>query len=1836
MSNEWNKERKARLEVIGKLLESKTELLQTLDNEIVGKIDVQGLEADILQSNEIELGIKFVVSKIKSCILEREPSTVIEISQEIYPRPDEEGEGETEPATSGAERPEPLPAFSSPSRSFRNIVAKPKLPKLNLQRFNGDIVKFTSFWESFESTVHQNEDLANIDKFNYLNSLLEGPAARAIQGLPVTEANYESAVKLLQERFGNKQKIISSHMEELLKLQTCSTDRANQLRTIYDRINVHVRSLEALGITSEHYGSLLIPIIMSRIPAEISLQIARQVSKDVWSIREVMEVIKQEVDAREMSENINVKDQRTPPVQKTRPPFQGTASSFHVKGQNPIQCVFCEGKHYTAECTIVTDLKVRKERLYKSGRCFICLSTRHLARNCDRKRSCRNCGGSHHQSICDGGKGARKDRRNSDIPENHDTRTVTATTQGNVKSNVLLQMARTNAYVEPRNQVPVRILLDLGSQRSYITNELKDKLGLTPISTEVLSLNTFGTNSYQKHKCDLVKFKLETQDKPVEITALSHPTICSPCASPINVDCYPHLQGLYLADNKSFNNVSDCVSILIGADYYHSVVKGEVIKGDSGPVAVSSEFGWLLSGPITSPGDSNPSGSLNSITNLVIAGDDHFSSPNEEIIESFKEIWGCGIDKPVVRHEPSFEESCNIKNNGERYEVNLPWRHDIVEPVFDSKYTLCLNRLVASQERFKRDPELFRKYNEIFQEQLNNGIIERVPAELENKEDVEFLPHHGVVRADRETTKLRIVYDGSAKSSSNHLSLNERLMNGPNYLPYLLDVLLRFRCHSYALTADIEKAFLQVEIRESDRDKLRFLWFSDIESDKPSVIQFRFCRLPFGLRPSPSILGATIRKHLEGYVARFPKTVEVLGRLFVDDLSCSTKTSDSALDIARTSKTILAEGAFNLRKFNSNSAELRKQLTVELECESNSKSKTTMGKEIEQNETQLQEEDSSFANTMVGIHTTNKILGINWDNDSDELYFQFNDVISYGKSLPVTKRSLLKLCAKLFDPLGALSPFIVRMKVAFQTLCLEGINWDEGLQGGARFQFYSFLRELESLSSVRIPRCYFNKTEISNIELHGFSDASEQAYGCVIYIRIEYEDGTLVTRFVTSKAKVAPLSRQTIPRLELMGAHLLAQHISNVKEVLSEELGMNSFTTTLWVDSYTVLCWICNDKPWKQFVRNRVQQINRLTDKSQWRHCPGVQNPADLPSRGLGGKDLAQNRLWWEGPEFLKLPASEWPDNMVNNCSEEYEAYREVVKNPPEVTYTLAVKGSNNDIHVGKVLEMNRFSNKARLLRVVAYVLRFISNIRKSIKGLENSTDELTVEEIIEAEKLVIRSVQEEVFVDEISYLKHAPARKQVRPPTLVSQFNLFIDKDGIVRAKSRLKHASLSLDTVQPILLPTRHWYSTLIVKEYHEKVFHNGVRETLCALRSRYWILRGREVVKRLLKTCILCRRLEGLPYSTIPCLDLPKYRVDDGPPFSNIGLDFAGPLYVSQNKSKQQSKMYICLFTCLSTRAVHLELVESLDVDTFFKAFRRFSARRGLPRRILSDNAKTFQAASKEVKKILLSKVVRAQLAGKGVVWQFIAQRAAFWGGVWERMVRSVKRCLRKIIGRASLTFDEISTNLVEVESVINSRPITYVYDDTDGISYALTPSHLIYGRRILDDPNDSLFEIVSTQESLTRRAKYHRKILNDFSRRWKEEYLSSLREIVSSKKLDVKPQVSVGDIVVLYDEQSKRNFWKICKVEDLIIGNDKNVRAAKVKVPNRKGTSILTRSLKHLIPLEVQLSECSSENKTDSTRLETVTDKEQAEISVSSRKAKRNAAIIGEIRRRDDCY
>ena len=293
--------------------------------------------------------------------------------------------------------------------------------------------------------------------------------------------------------------------------------------------------------------------------------------------------------------------------------------------------------------------------------------------------------------------------------------------------------------------------------------------------------------------------------------------------------------------------------------------------------------------------------------------------------------------------------------------------------------------------------------------------------------------------------------------------------------------------------------------------------------------------------------------------------------------------------------------------------------------------------------------------------------------------------------------------------------------------------------------------------------------------------------------------------------------------------------------------------------------------------------------------------------------------------------------------------------------------------------------------------------------------------------------------------------------------------------------------------------------------------------------------------------------------------------------------------KTKAEDDYKSYVCLFTCASTRAVHIELVQSLTVESFIQALRRFCARRGLPATLISDNAKTFKSASKEAKKLLRSPRLAEYFKLKDVQWRFIVELAPFQGGFWERLIRCTKRCLTKVVGRAFLSYYELETILAEIDNVINSRPLTYLFDDTEGISYPLTPSQLINGRNLNCLPNDAQFEIVHTYESLSKRGKYHRKLLSHFSTRWKNEYLLSLLEAYRPKESMLNLIIEVNEVCLLRNEQSKRSFWKLCRVVELLPGSDGSVRAARVEViSDGGGKKVLNRSLKHLIPLEVRCS------------------------------------------------
>ncbi len=246
-----------------------------------------------------------------------------------------------------------------------------------------------------------------------------------------------------------------------------------------------------------------------------------------------------------------------------------------------------------------------------------------------------------------------------------------------------------------------------------------------------------------------------------------------------------------------------------------------------------------------------------------------------------------------------------------------------------------------------------------------------------------------------------------------------------------------------------------------------------------------------------------------------------------------------------------------------------------------------------------------------------KVLGVNWDSNADKFVFDLCNIVEFAKSLPVTKRSLLKIVAKLFDPLGCLSVFTINFKILFQQLCVDKIGWDKVLKGSYRERYEKLMKDLEKVHDVDIPRCLVSKgSEIKKVQLHGFLDASIQAYAAVVYLRIEYVCGKVEIKFLASKSKVSPIKSQSIPRLELLGACLLAKLVNTLSEILKEELGQQRIDRYYWTDSYSVLCWIGNEKPWNQYVPHCVSQILETSNREHWFHYPGVLNPADLPSRG--------------------------------------------------------------------------------------------------------------------------------------------------------------------------------------------------------------------------------------------------------------------------------------------------------------------------------------------------------------------------------------------------------------------------------------------------------------------------------------------------------------------------------------------------------------------------------------------------------------------------------------------
>lgn len=547
-------------------------------------------------------------------------------------------------------------------------------------------------------------------------------------------------------------------------------------------------------------------------------------------------------------------------------------------------------------------------------------------------------------------------------------------------------------------------------------------------------------------------------------------------------------------------------------------------------------------------------------------------------------------------------------------------------------------------------------------------------------------------------------------------------------------------------------------------------------------------------------------------------------------------------------------------------------------------------------------------------------------------------------------------------------------------------------------------------------------------------------------------------------------------------------------------------------------------------VGNRVRNILQLTKKEDWRHVPGKMNPADLPSRGCSPQELLESK-WWEGPSWLRLPEEEWP-HVVQDVHEE-EVTAEKRKN---ASYAV----SSNKPHVWEP----RFTSYQKNVRITAYAIRILRGVKfPEIRSV------IKLPELREAELYLWNLLQKRYFSD--------PKKIQVRVER---------SEDGLLRVKSKLEYKDDLKAFRNPILIPNECPLVYELILEVHRAFGHGGIQFTLTKLREKYWIPQSRRTVTKALRKCITCRKQDAKPLQVDP-VALPEKRVTPGEVFTTTGVDLAGPLFL-----KDKTKVWVVLYTCAVYRCVTLDLVDSLDSESFIRSLQRFVMTHGRPETIYSDNGTNFVGAQNLFNKLDWAKI-ETKMRAKQIQWIFNPATAAWWGGWWERLVGSMKGLLRRMLGKAALTRDELVTCLSVAAATINERPLTVTTEDEEDL-IPLTPSMFLKGTKMARFPE---VEHVSGKD-LQLRFKYVRKLQVDLQNRFRKEYLGQLVQKRGEKKTK-DPQV--GDIVLVGADNKKRFEWPLGRILKLNPGKDGKYRSAVVKT----GRRVLSRPLQRLYPLEI---------------------------------------------------
>jgi hypothetical protein len=1364
------------------------------------------------------------------------------------------------------------------------------------------------------------------------------------------------------------------------------------------------------------------------------------------------------------------------------------------------------------------------EKVKKMNLCFNCFGMNHQAFKCTSTFTCRepDCGAKHHTSLHT----YYKEKEKADNPENAEQKAdeTHISMINSSQTEVFLKVVPVKLKGRNGSSLFTYAILDDCSRSTLIREDIAKQLGLKG-KPKYMNLNTV------KGEGDSVLLRVDTLDVAArdESYSVNVPTVLIVSRNDFHMpsqilndtpsyDLGEHLQGINVPSVSS-----DEISILIGANAAEALLYDEVRLGrPHEPLAVRTKFGWTLFGG--TPSD-NPS--LSTTCNIL-----HTSETNDRLHSMMERFWvqeSSVTDRiPAMSRqdkmaEAKLEEHKRVVNG--KYELPMLWADENAD--LPNNYALAKQRFRSLEKRLKANPDLLRMYNEVITGYLDKGYARvMTPDEVKQTSSrTRYLPHHPVFNPNK-PGKMRVVFDLAAKFKGR--STNDELITGPDLLNNLEGVFLRFRSHPVAIAADIEAMFLQIRVPATDADALRFLWKTDFHSDNCPITLQMLVHV-FGAKDSPAAanfaLKSAARDHSEDFDALTYETA--IRSFYMDDLQKSVKTDEEAIRLALQLISLFNRAGFRLTKFVSNSE------TVMAALPSSERSIVEFGASSE-----------SFQRALAAI----------WEINSDVITFRARNI-----EAPETKRGIAGVVASIYDPTGLVGPFTVKGKIILQELWRRGYCWDSPVEGHILRCWKSWVDGAAKVDNFQVRRCFYSE-DPSDVELHIFGDASEVAYGAVAYLRFVTKTGALETSLVSSKSRLAPIRSITLPRLELNAAVTAVR----LYRKLIYELDYPIQKTQFYTDSTLTLQYLRNETlRLLTFESNRVSEICEVSDAwLQWLHIAGDKNPADILTRGVSDPTKLMtptktDTCWPTGPQCLRDGETP-PQPDLNPLDESDPAIRK-----KDVLVALTTLDP-------PLIDIERFSRWSRCKRSVAWLLRFTHNCKERDATKKLSGENLSPGEINQAEMVIIRRVQLEAFGDELNSLHKG---NHVSNRSKLSQLSPFLDAQGLLRVGGRLKNAPIPFNAKHQLILPQYHHMTTLLIRHEHEKNGHIGREHVLSNLRQSYWIVGGRSAVKGILFRCIPCRKRKAKTLTPLMA-DLPAGRLALGqPPFTNCGVDLFGP--VSIKHGRQRLKRWGVIFTCLTTRATHLESVENADADAFINALRRFTNRRGKPNIMYADCGTNFKGASSELKeayKVLRHDDVAAYFEGAEIQWKFNPPGAPHMGGVWERLIRSVKRVMAAIMKDVVLTDYQFITLLTEVERILNDRPLTPVSDDPDDLE-ALTPSHALLGHH-------RNWNSMSSAPQLTSRKRWKQvQFMSDnFWKRWRKEYLPLLTSRSCWRRKT--RNISVDDLVLVNDPDVPKGVWPLGRIKSVFKGTDGVVRS--VEVRTKRG--VFMRPVTKLVDLE----------------------------------------------------